>query len=41
MVIWLAFFPLSLALGLLLVAAGVHLNIVLRTFVTTSSRRRS
>lgn len=34
-VIWLAFFPLSLALGLLLMAAGLHLNIVLRTFVTT------
>ncbi len=34
-VIWFAFFPLSLALGLLLLAAGLDLNIVLRTMVTT------
>jgi antibiotic biosynthesis monooxygenase (ABM) superfamily enzyme len=34
-VIWMTFFPLSLALGLLLMATGVHLNIAVRTFVTT------
>jgi antibiotic biosynthesis monooxygenase (ABM) superfamily enzyme len=34
-VIWLAFFPLSLVLGLLLTATGVHFNIVLRTLITT------
>jgi antibiotic biosynthesis monooxygenase (ABM) superfamily enzyme len=34
-VIWLTFFPLSLALGLLLQATGLELGIVLRTLVTT------
>ncbi len=34
-VIWLAFFPLSLALGLLLTATGMHFDIVLRTLITT------
>lgn len=34
-VIWLAFFPLSLALGSLLLATGLHVNIVLRTLLTT------
>ena len=34
-VIWLTFFPLSLALGSLLLLTGLELNIVLRTFLTT------
>lgn len=34
-VIWLTFFPLSLALGLLLVATGVELGIAVRTLITT------
>ena len=34
-VIWLTFFPLSLALGSLLLFTGWHPNIVLRTLVTT------
>ena len=34
-VIWLTFFPLSLVLGLLLLATGLELNIVLRTLITT------
>ena len=34
-VIWLTFFPLSLALGSLLLLTGLHLDIVLRTLVTT------
>jgi antibiotic biosynthesis monooxygenase (ABM) superfamily enzyme len=34
-VIWFTFFPLSLALGLLLRSTGVELDIVLRTLVTT------
>ncbi len=34
-VIWLAFFPLSLLLGLALLALGLDLGIVLRTLVTT------
>jgi antibiotic biosynthesis monooxygenase (ABM) superfamily enzyme len=34
-VIWLTFFPLSLVLGLLLLATGLDLNIVVRTLVTT------
>ena len=33
--IWLTFFPLSLALGLLLKATGLDLDIVLRTLITT------
>jgi uncharacterized protein len=31
----LTFFPLSLVLGLLLLSTGVHVNIVLRTLITT------
>ncbi|MEO7351472.1 MAG: antibiotic biosynthesis monooxygenase [Marmoricola sp.] len=34
-VIWLTFFPLSLVLGLLLLWTGVHVNIALRTLITT------
>ena len=34
-VIWLTFFPLSLALGSLLLLTGWHLNIVVRTLLTT------
>jgi antibiotic biosynthesis monooxygenase (ABM) superfamily enzyme len=34
-VIWLAFFPLSLVLGLLLMATGLRPNIVFRTMITT------
>jgi uncharacterized protein len=34
-VIWLAFFPLSLLLGLLLTATGVHFDIVQRSLITT------
>ena len=34
-VIWLAFFPLSLVLGLLMTATGLDLDIVVRTLVTT------
>ncbi len=34
-VIWLTFFPLSLALGLLLMATGWHPDVVLRTLTTT------
>lgn len=34
-VIWLTFFPLSLVLGLILLATGIHVNIVLRTLLTT------
>lgn len=34
-VIWFAFFPLSLALGLILLGLGLDLNIVLRTLITT------
>jgi antibiotic biosynthesis monooxygenase (ABM) superfamily enzyme len=34
-VIWLTFFPLSLVLGLILLATGIHFNIVLRTLITT------
>jgi len=34
-VIWLAFFPLSLLLGSLLVLTGWHANFVLRTLLTT------
>ncbi len=34
-VIWLAFFPLSLLLGLALLALGLDLGIVLRTLITT------
>ena len=34
-VIWLTFFPLSLVLGLLLMATGWHPNVVLRTLITT------
>ena len=34
-VIWLTFFPLSLALGLLLTVTGLDLNIALRTLITT------
>ena len=34
-VIWLTFFPLSLALGSLLLLTGLELNIVVRTFLTT------
>ncbi|SDR71307.1 hypothetical protein SAMN04488570_0119 [Nocardioides scoriae] len=34
-VIWLAFFPLSLTLGLLLKGTGVEVGIVVRTFLTT------
>jgi len=34
-VIWLTFFPLSLVLGLLLLSTGLHVNIVLRTLLTT------
>jgi antibiotic biosynthesis monooxygenase (ABM) superfamily enzyme len=34
-VIWLTFFPLSLVLGLLLLATGIHFNVVLRTLITT------
>ncbi len=34
-VIWLTFFPLSLVLGLLLLSTGLHVNIVLRTLITT------
>lgn len=34
-VIWFAFFPLSLALGLLLMLTGLELDIVVRTLLTT------
>lgn len=34
-VIWLTFFPLSLVLGLVLLATGIHVNIVVRTLLTT------
>jgi antibiotic biosynthesis monooxygenase (ABM) superfamily enzyme len=34
-VIWLTFFPLSLALGLLLNLTGLDVNIVVRTLITT------
>jgi antibiotic biosynthesis monooxygenase (ABM) superfamily enzyme len=34
-VIWMAFFPLSLVLGLLLSNVGLDLGIVVRTFVST------
>ncbi|MFY0407101.1 antibiotic biosynthesis monooxygenase [Solicola sp. PLA-1-18] len=34
-VIWLAFFPLSLALGELLLLTGLQVGVVVRTFVTT------
>ncbi len=34
-VIWLTFFPLSLILGLLLVATGVEMNLAVRTLITT------
>jgi antibiotic biosynthesis monooxygenase (ABM) superfamily enzyme len=34
-VIWLAFFPLSLVLGLLMLSTGLRPNIVVRTLITT------
>ncbi len=34
-VIWLTFFPLSLVLGLVLLGTGIHVNIVVRTLLTT------
>lgn len=34
-VIWMTFFPLSLVLGLLLVATGVEMNVAVRTLITT------